>query len=150
MWRALSSRKIVNMSRDHLNESRFCTELSWAYPFIIFYSPHLCLYELCECVDKFSRIVVLPLDFFFPQSAKWKTWRPCLLGGREVGGGKEFDFFSTFHCLVGPSLMELNFHWNLISINLKNLYSLSMTMDFKFLIYLNKKIPILSSKQNQF
>ena len=35
---------------------------------------------------------------------------PCLLGGREVRRGKEFNFFYTFHCLVGVSLMELNFH----------------------------------------
>ena len=39
-----------------------------------------------------------------------EEFRPYLLAGREVGREKEFDFFSIFHCLVGPILMKLNFH----------------------------------------
>ena len=66
------------------------------------------------------------------------------LGVEKWGEKKKIDFFSTFHCLVGSSLMELNFHF----IKLKILYSLSMAKDFKFFIYWNAKIPILSSKQN--
>lgn len=55
-----------------------------------------------------------------------KQLKSCLLGGRGVGRGKEFEFFFTFYCLVGTNLMELNFHWNSTSIKLKNLYCLPM------------------------